>query len=88
MTECRVDGMHQEDIANYVVEFPNSNIAELANTGVTYNNMFLPAPSDSWPALAHQVTGSGPGQHGIMYGACSHKDVHIWHSLAQLSFLV
>ena len=65
---CRVDGLHQEDLANYVAEFPNSNIAALASTGVTYNNLFLPAPSDSWPALAHHVTGAGPAQHGIIYG--------------------
>lgn len=31
-----MDGLHQEDLANYVLEFPNSNIAALANTGVTY----------------------------------------------------
>lgn len=31
-------------------------------------NLFLPAPSDSWPALAHHITGSDSSQHGIIYG--------------------
>ncbi|CAL8462758.1 g2291 [Coccomyxa elongata] len=62
-----VDGLHVQDLDNYIAEFPYSNIAALANTGTKYENYFLPPPTDSWPALATQITGGGPQTHGIIY---------------------
>lgn len=64
-----MDGLHAVDLDNYVAEFPNSAIAGLLTTGVKYNQYYLPPPTDSWPALATQITGAGPEQHGIIYGA-------------------
>lgn len=58
----------QIDLDNYIAEFPSSNIAGLQTTGVKYENLFLPPPADSWPALASQITGASPAQHGIFYG--------------------
>ncbi len=69
MLQCRVDGLHAIDLDNYIAEFPNSAIAALAASGVKYDKMYLPPPSDSWPALAHHITGAGSEQHGIIYGA-------------------
>lgn len=63
-----MDGLHQQDLDNYIAEFPYSNIAQLAETGTKYENYFLPPPTDSWPALATQITGGGPQTHGIIYG--------------------
>ena len=58
----------QIDLDNYLVEFPESNIAKLAQTGVKYEDFQLPGPTDSFPAIATHVTGSTCAQHGIFYG--------------------
>ena len=65
----------QIDLANFLVEFPESNIAKLAETGVLYEDFQLPGPTDSFPAIATHVTGSTCAQHGIFYGAMLHPHV-------------
>jgi hypothetical protein len=62
-----VDGMHQSDLAWYVVTHPKSTLAELAAQGVDYSNASTPFPSDSFPGMVGQVTGGNPSSTGIYY---------------------
>ena len=60
-----VDGMHAVDVANFIQAYPNSNLAQLARHGVVYPNAFTTAPSDSYPGMLAQVTGSTPKTGGL-----------------------
>lgn len=62
-----VDGMHQSDLDRYVETHPRSALARLTRTGVSYTGARAPAPSDSFPGLAAQVTGGNPRSTGIYY---------------------
>src|SRR5215469_11244319 len=62
-----VDGLHQQDLAWFVKNFPGSALAELARHGVEYSRAITPFPSDSFPGLVGQVTGGDPGVTGIYY---------------------
>ena len=62
-----VDGMHALDLTNYVAAHPNSNLAWLQSTGVTYDNASTSDPSDSFPGLAALVTGATPSVAGLWY---------------------
>lgn len=62
-----VDGMHAVDLANWIQAHPDSNFAKLANSGIIYPNTFTTAPSDSYPGMLAQVTGSTPKTAGLFY---------------------
>src|SRR6266568_706851 len=62
-----VDGLHQQDLAWYVKNYPASVLAALVRRGVEYSNAQTPIPSDSFPGLIGQVTGGDPGVTGIYY---------------------
>jgi predicted AlkP superfamily pyrophosphatase or phosphodiesterase len=62
-----VDGMHESDLANYVKNNPNSNLAALSNHGITYTNASTSKPSDSFPGLLSLVTGGSPNSTGVFY---------------------
>jgi hypothetical protein len=62
-----VDGMHQSDLAWYVVNHPTSTLASLANHGVDYSAASTPVPSDSTPGMIAQVTGGNPSSTGLYY---------------------
>jgi hypothetical protein len=62
-----VDGMHAIDLANWIQNQPDSNIAALARHGVIYPNAFTTAPSDSYPGMLAQVTGASPKTAGLFY---------------------
>jgi len=62
-----VDGLHQQDLAWYVKNYPGSALAALTRSGVEYSNAQTPIPSDSFPGLIGQVTGGDPGVTGIYY---------------------
>ena len=62
-----VDGLHALDVANYVHSHPNSALAQLYRTGVTYSNARTPANSDSFPGLLALVTGGSPVTTGMFY---------------------
>ncbi|MDF3287893.1 alkaline phosphatase family protein [Streptomyces silvisoli] len=62
-----VDGLHQSDLAWYVAHHPASALARLVNGGVQYTNAHTTTPSDSFPGMAAQATGGGPGTTGIYY---------------------
>ncbi|WP_223281475.1 alkaline phosphatase family protein [Streptomyces antnestii] len=62
-----VDGLHQSDLAWYIAKHPGSALARLVHGGVQYTNARTTTPSDSFPGMAAQVTGGGPGTTGVYY---------------------
>jgi predicted AlkP superfamily pyrophosphatase or phosphodiesterase len=64
-----IDGMHAVDLQKFVAANPNSTLAALSGTGITYTNALTGAGilSDSFPGLASIVTGGGPGSTGLWY---------------------
>src|SRR6266851_971150 len=62
-----IDGMHAVDLANYVRNNPDSTLAQLSGTGVTYSNASTSKPSDSFPGLLSMVTGGSPLSTGVFY---------------------
>ncbi len=70
-----VDGLHALDVANYVQNHPNSALAQLSRTGVTYSNARTPANSDSFPGLMALVTGGSPITSGLFYDVSYSRDI-------------
>ena len=70
-----VDGLHQQDLAWYVHNFPNSVLASLDNGGLEYSDASTPFPSDSFPGMVAQVTGGDPRVTGIYYDDTFNHDV-------------
>jgi hypothetical protein len=62
-----VDGMHQSDLARWVQEHPDSNLAQLVEAGTTYSNASTSRPSDSFPGLLGPLTGGTPISTGVFY---------------------
>jgi hypothetical protein len=62
-----VDGLHQSDLAGWVQEHPDSNLAQLADAGTTYSNASTSRPSDSFPGLLAPLTGGTPKSTGVFY---------------------
>jgi len=62
-----VDGMHREDLENWVRAHPASALAGLSARGVTYTNARTVTPSDSFPGLLALVTGGTPRSTGVYY---------------------
>jgi hypothetical protein len=62
-----VDGLHRQDLANWVKSHPASTLAQLSARGVTYANAKAPTPSDSFPGLLALVTGGTPRSTGVYY---------------------
>src|SRR5215813_10888612 len=70
-----VDGLHQQDLAWYVKNYPHSVLAALDHRGVEYSNVETPFPSDSFPGLVGQVTGGDPRVTGVYYDDTWNHDV-------------
>lgn len=62
-----VDGFHSSDVTKYVALRPQSNIAQLLQTGYEYTDAFTSAPSDSFPGTMNFVTGASPRTTGVWY---------------------
>ena len=62
-----VDGMHQSDLAWYVANHPDSELAKLAEGGQEYTNDHTSDPSDSDPGGTALMTGADPKVTGIYY---------------------
>jgi hypothetical protein len=62
-----IDGFHASDLERYIVSFPDSTLARLANVGVRYQGAFAPFPSDSFPSVLGWATGGTPRSTGIFY---------------------
>ena len=70
-----VDGLHALDVANYVQGHPNSALAQLSGSGITYSNARTPANSDSFPGLMALVTGGSPVTSGLFYDVSYSRDI-------------
>jgi hypothetical protein len=70
-----VDGLHQQDLAWYVRNYPHSVLAALTAQGVEYSHAETPFPSDSSPGMTGQVTGGDPRVTGIYYDDTWNHDV-------------
>src|SRR5258707_3903429 len=70
-----VDGLHALDVANYVQSHPNSALAQLSRSGITYSNARTPANSDSFPGLMALVTGGSPVTSGLFYDVSYSRDI-------------
>ncbi|KAK9826403.1 hypothetical protein WJX81_000363 [Elliptochloris bilobata] len=62
-----VDGFHAIDLANFVADFPTSNLAKLSKEGVTYSQNFVPPPTDSFPGVVSMLSGGSCKSSGIFY---------------------
>ena len=62
-----VDGMHEVDLQRWIKAHPGGTLAELTARGTTYSQAFTTAPSDSFPGMIAQVTGSTPLSSGVFY---------------------
>ena len=62
-----VDGLHEVDLAHYVLRHPKSALADLSSHGLTYSNAFTTMPSDSFPGLLALLTGGTPRTTGVWY---------------------
>jgi hypothetical protein len=62
-----VDGMHAVDLAGFVKSHPDSALAALSKSGVTYSQAWTPVPSDSFPGLLALITGATPKSTGVYY---------------------
>jgi hypothetical protein len=70
-----VDGMHQQDLAWYVHQYPHSTLADLVRRGTEYSDALTTIPSDSFPATAGMMTGGDPGVTGFYYDDTYNYDV-------------
>jgi hypothetical protein len=62
-----VDGMHQSDLAWYVANHPESELARLATGGAQYTDAQTADPSDSDPGGTALMSGGDPKVTGIYY---------------------
>jgi hypothetical protein len=62
-----VDGLHASDLAQYIRQNPNSNLAQLSGRGTTYAKALTTFPSDSFPGMVGLVSGGTPKQTGVYY---------------------
>jgi hypothetical protein len=62
-----VDGLHQSDLAWYVRNHPNSELAALAGGGAEYANAQTQIPSDSFPGTVGEFSGGDPRVTGVYY---------------------
>lgn len=70
-----IDGMHSVDLADCTAGVSTinggasycPNLAQLAQSGVTYLQALTSRPSDSFPGLTAQITGATPRTAGIYY---------------------
>jgi len=62
-----IDGLHAVDLANFVQSHPNSALAQLSSSGITYTQASTSKPSNSFPGLLALVTGGSPNATGVWY---------------------
>src|SRR5258707_5073744 len=62
-----VDVLHSLDLTNFVRSHPNSALAKLSSSGITYTEASNSKPSNSVPGLLSVVTGGSPLSTGVWY---------------------
>jgi hypothetical protein len=68
-----IDGMHSQDLDKWVRANPNSTLASLSGTGITYPNAYTTQPSDSIPSTVGIFTGASPSLAGMYYDDAWHR---------------
>jgi len=68
-----IDGMHSQDLANWVQLQPNGSLATLMSTGVNFPNAFTTQPSDSIPSTVGIFTGANASLGGMYYDDAWHR---------------
>jgi hypothetical protein len=68
-----IDGMHSQDLDKWVRANPNSTLARLSGTGITYPNAYTTQPSDSIPSTVGIFTGASPSLGGMYYDDAWHR---------------
>jgi len=62
-----IDGLHAVDLANFIRSQPNSTLAQVSSSGVTYTQAQTSKPANSFPGLLSMVTGGSPASTGVWY---------------------
>ena len=62
-----IDGFHAVDLANFTKSHPNSTLAQLSSSGITYTQASTAKTANSFPGLLSIVTGGSPRSTGIWY---------------------
>jgi len=62
-----IDGLHALDLAKFIRSHPNSALAQLSSSGVTYTEASTSKPSNSFPGLLSILTGGSPISTGVWY---------------------
>ncbi|MGH9354688.1 MAG: alkaline phosphatase family protein, partial [Terriglobia bacterium] len=62
-----IDGLHALDLVKFDRSNPNSTLAQLSRTAVTYTHASTSRPSDSFPGLLAMITGGSPISTGVWY---------------------
>jgi hypothetical protein len=75
-----IDGMHGVDLQRFVAMHPDSALAKLSRTGVTYANAHAPVPTDSFPGLLALTTGGHPASTGVYYEVSYDRSLFPAHS--------
>lgn len=70
-----VDGFHQNDLDWFVANYPNSTLASMVKSGISYNNVQTPFPSDSFPGMVALTSGGSPSSTGIYYDDAYSRDL-------------
>ena len=70
-----IDGLHALDLANFIKSDPQSNLAQLTTSGVTYTQASTSQPSDSFPGLMSMITGGSPNSTGVWYEGSYARDL-------------
>jgi hypothetical protein len=87
-----IDGLHQQDLANFIAGAPQSALAKLAKRGIRYDHAFVnrlegkPSnPSDSFPGLLALTTGGSSPTHGGWYDVSYARDLFAYSADAPCS---
>jgi len=62
-----IDGFHALDLENYVASHPQSELAQLKRSSLTYTDAHTAKPSDSFPGIVSMVTGGTPFATGVYF---------------------
>src|SRR5437868_10991571 len=71
-----VDGLHAQDVARYVKEYPASTLAKLVSQGVNYTRAACAEPADSFPGMLAIATGGSPASTGVYFDATYDRSLY------------
>jgi hypothetical protein len=62
-----IDGLHQADLLDPMLQDRWANVLAVAHQGIWYNSASASVPSDSMPGTLAYLTGAGPATTGVYY---------------------